>query len=383
LLVTWEAVKIFAVGIRRGVKGITDLEIDTPKIQADDEVLLKIIRVGLDGTDRTIVRENLFDPPPGENVMTLGHEAIGRVEEVGSKVKSLRVGDHVAPTVRRGCGRCASCLHGQSDTCSTGLFTERGIHKLHGYFTEYAVDKEEYLVKVPDELLDFAVLTEPLSIGEKVISDIKLVQSRLPWSCEHPEHRYDLPGWAGCKSALVVGAGPLGFMITSLLKLDSVETYVAEVVGEDVHRVKLIKELGAHYIHVTANEREEVERVTGPLDVIVEASGAVQLAIDLILSLGRNGIYVLTGLPFGVVGVCADGAALLRQLTRFNQVILGVVNSNKSHFEAALRDMVRLREEYGVALSQVVTHRYPLPEYKAAFENTDPNQLKIVLEIGS
>lgn len=374
-------IAIFAVGLRKSVTGVTHFDIEKPQIRADDEVLFKIIRVGLDGTDRTIVHENLFDPPPGEDVMTLGHEAVGRVEEVGAKVKTLKVGDYVVPTVRRGCGRCASCLHGQSDTCSTGLFTERGIHKLHGYFTEYAVDSEEYLVKVPDDLLDFAVLTEPLSISEKVLSDIRLIQSRLPWSCEHPEHRYDLPGWAGCKAALVVGAGALGFMIASLLRLDAVDTYVAEIAVEDVHRVGLVKELGTHYIHVTDMEGEGVERVTGPLDVIVEASGAVQLAIDLILALGRNGIYVLTGLPFGVVGVCADGARLLRQITRFNQAILGVVNSNRKHYEAALKDLQRVREQFGVPLSQVITHRYPLQEYREAFENQDPNALKIVLEM--
>jgi threonine dehydrogenase-like Zn-dependent dehydrogenase len=90
---------------------------------------------------------------------------VGVVEEVGSEVMSVTPGDTVVMTVRRGCGICPPCLHNQSDMCMTGLYTERGIHKRDGYFTEFVVDQEQYAVKVPPDLAKLAVFTEPLSIA--------------------------------------------------------------------------------------------------------------------------------------------------------------------------------------------------------------------------
>ncbi len=370
-----------ALGYQKGSQEIESFDIAKPAIQDDHEVLFKIIQAGIDGTDRALVRQQLWDPPPGQDFMIIGHEVLGRVEQVGDKATEFKVGDYIVPTIRRGCGLCASCLNSHSDTCSTGLFTERGIHKLNGYFTEYAVDHRDYVVKVPEDLIDFAVLTEPLSIGEKAISQLRLIQSRLPWACEHPEHAYDKPGWAGCKKGLVIGGGPLGLMIAGLLRLQGIDTHVAEIMGEDTFRVKLIKEFGGHYIHSMDKGREEIEKETGPLDVIIEASGSVKLAMDMILALARNGIYVLTGLPFGVEGVCSDGATLLRQIVRYNQVIIGVVNSNRTHFESAIEDLSRLRENYGVALSKFITHRFPFDDYQKAWDLKDPNAVKVVMEM--
>ena len=154
----------------RGEEGVHSFEMPMPEIVQDDDVLVRVEQVGLDGTDFNIVRMNLQDMAPGQETMTLGHEMVGKVEKIGSGVKTLSPGDVVTMTARRGCGQCHPCEHNQSDRCMTGLFTERGIHKLDGVLSEYVVDREQYIVKVPPELREFAVFTEPLSIVEKAIS---------------------------------------------------------------------------------------------------------------------------------------------------------------------------------------------------------------------
>lgn len=143
---------VIAVGLIRGQEGIQSFDLPKPEIQTPTQVLVRIVEAGIDGTDYAIVQGNEFDMHPEEDTMTLGHEAVGIVEEIGPEVKTLKEGDLVVSTVRRSCGLCAPCLHGRSDMCETGLFTERGIHKTHGFFTEYFVDDEEYIVKVPKAL---------------------------------------------------------------------------------------------------------------------------------------------------------------------------------------------------------------------------------------
>jgi threonine dehydrogenase-like Zn-dependent dehydrogenase len=374
---------MLAVGLKKGIKGVTSFEVEKPQIEQPNQVLVRVIQAGIDGTDHSIVKNNLFDPPLGQEYMILGHEAIGVVEEVGKEVKHLKVGDMVVPTVRRGCGLCASCLHGESDMCSTGLYTERGIRRKDGFFTEYFVDEEEYIVPVPAGLEKYGVLTEPISIAEKAIAEIRYIQNRLPWSCIHPDHRYETSGWGSCKTALVIGAGPLGFMLTALLRMQGVHTYVAEIVPEESIKIQLIKAMGAHYINVANIDKREIAKLTGSLDIVIEASGASELALNLITILGRNGIFVLTGIPLGAKQMCLDGHLLLRQMVSFNQVVIGSVNSNRTHFIAALKDIGRLRKTFGPPFARLITHRFRLEQYQEAFRVSSADSLKVVFDISS
>lgn len=369
-----------AIGLIRGEEGVQSFDLPKPKIASPSQVLVKVIEAGIDGTDRYIVNTNRFEPPGDEDVIIIGHEAVGRVEEIGRAVTDLKVGDVVVPTVRRGCGLCAPCLHNMSDYCETGLFTERGIHHRHGYFTEYFVDEEEYIVKVPEGVEHLAVLTEPISICEKAISEIRHIQERLPWACAHTEHRYQNAGWTGCKSALVIGAGSLGLLGLSLLRLDGMHTYMAEVAPEDSLRIKLAKGLGAHYINSKDKSPNEIAEITGDLDVIVEAAGAPRLALELISALGRNGACVMTGIPHNVGDVCLDGAVMMRELVEKNQVVFGSVNSNRRHFEMAFEHLPSLLENFGPILGRFITDRYPITEYNKAFEDVSDESVKAVFE---
>lgn len=382
---------MYAIGLKKDIKGAQAFEIEKPKVTKDDEVLLKIVHAGICGSDRSMIVYDSKDLPEGEDKIVLGHEAVGRVEEVGKKVKGLKVGDYVVPTVRRGCGVCLNCQMNQSDSCSTGFFKERGLHKLHGFFSEYIVDKEEFLVKVPKGLEDLAVLTEPMSIGEKVIENVGKIQSRIQWACPsatgkadiHDKHQYHKDEWGYCKRALVFGAGPIGFLAVCILRLAGVTTFVLENKDEDNIRVKLIKELGCTYIDSRKVTPNEITKITGPLDIMIEATGVSDYALNMLSSLSRNGIYVMTGIARGEREVCLDGNKLLSQIVRQNQVIIGVVNSNKDHFTKALEHLGELKKRFPKVAEQIVTRHIPLrsfDEINKELMQKDREHIKVVID---
>ncbi len=376
---------MFAVGMLKDRTGVHDFELAMPQIREPDEVLIRIKEVGLDGTDFNIVRYGLQDIAENRNEIALGHEGVGIVEAVGTEVKSLVPGDIVVITVRRGCGQCEPCAHNQSDMCTTGLFTERGIHKLDGLLTQYVVDKEQYVVKVPAEAVKLAVLTEPLSIVEKGIQELRIIQSRIPWFCPHTDHEWLSKDWGGCKVALVVGAGPLGLLATALIRLARAYTYVADIVPESHPKASLVKALEAHYIDARSKGPEELVRFcctpTGQLNVIFEASGAAETALRLVPLMSRSSIYAMTGIPRGDIEIQLDGALLVRRIVRYNQVLFGSVNSNRRHFEMALKDIDPINREFGGVLEKLITRRIQLRDYQQAFAATDVEQIKTVIEV--
>ncbi len=377
---------MLGVGLVKGQRGVHAFEMPMPEITEADEVLIRVKQVGLDGTDFNIVRLDLQDMAEGQETMTLGHEMTGVVEKVGESVSSFTPGDIVTMTARRGCGKCHPCQHNQSDMCMTGLFTERGIHKLNGSLQEFVVDSEDYIVKVPPEAQEHAVLSEPLSIVEKAIDQLRIIQSRLLWTCPHPEHAFLLPAWGGCKAALVLGAGTLGLLGSALLRMAEVAVLVADIVPREHMKASLVGALGSSYIEGTgktaAQLMEDCSVVAGSLDIILEASGAAETAVRMIDYMSRDSIYVMTGIPRGDLSVEVDAAQLVRQMVRNNQVLVGSVNSNRSHFETALADLPRIAEHFSDFLPRIVTHRFGLEDYAEAFASPGiDGHIKTVVQV--
>ncbi len=376
---------MLAIGMLRGKSGVHAFDLPKPEIKQPDEVLVRVKQAGVDGTDFNMVKHNLQDIAEGRDQIVMGHEMVGVVEAIGSEVKSVAPGDTVVMTVRRGCGICQPCLHNQSDMCMTGLYTERGIHKRDGFFTKFVVDQEQYVVKVPGDLARLAVFTEPLSIAEKGIEQISVIQSRLPWTCEHPDHTFLSSDWGKCKTALVLGAGPLGILATALLRLAEVYTYVADILPEESPKVHLVKHMGANYIDARSKSPKEMVDLccspTGNLDIIFEASGAAATAIELVNYMSRSSIYVMTGIPREELVIKVDAAQLVRQIVRYNQVVVGSVNSNRSHFDMALKNIPAINSQFGGMLEEMITNRFKLEEYEHIFSPIDQKHIKTVIEI--
>jgi threonine dehydrogenase-like Zn-dependent dehydrogenase len=128
-------------------------------------VLVRVLRVGLDGTDREINAGEYGTAPAGDEFLVLGHESLGVVDEIGTHVTELAVGDHVVARVRRA-GTSIYDLVDTPDMTTDGEYLEHGVSRVHGFLAEYYVEEPRYLIRVPDALADIAVLLEPTSIVE-------------------------------------------------------------------------------------------------------------------------------------------------------------------------------------------------------------------------
>jgi threonine dehydrogenase-like Zn-dependent dehydrogenase len=250
--------------------------------------------------------------------------------------------------------------------------------------TRYVVDQEQYVVRVPREAADLAVFAEPVSIAEKAIEQIKIIQARLPWTCPHPDHGFTSDSWGTCLNALIVGAGPLGLLATALLRLHDVNTWTTDIVPEDHIKAIMVKRLGATYADARNKGPQDLVQMCSlgsSLNIIIDASGAADTALELINHLARSSIYVMTGIPREGLLTQVDAAEIVRQIVRKNEVIVGSVNSNRSHFEMALRDIPRLASKFEGVLREMVTNRYAIEDFAKAFADSDPKHIKTVLDV--
>jgi len=160
-----------AVAVVPGKRQVELIEQEPPRLAAPTQVRLRMLEVGVCGTDREICAFQYGTPPAGSEHLVIGHESLGQVVEVGPAVTRLKQGDLVVTMVRRPCAHaeCVACRAGRQDFCFTGDFSERGIKNLHGFMTETVVDEERYMHLVPAALREMAVLVEPLTIAEKAI----------------------------------------------------------------------------------------------------------------------------------------------------------------------------------------------------------------------
>ncbi len=360
--------KIKAIGVRTGKKEPEIFEIEAPEIQKKNDVLLEMIHVGVCLTDKDILENSLVDAPLNEDKLILGHEAVAKVIETGADVKTVKKGDYVVMIPRHSCYICKPCKTGRSDFCETGKYTAAGQHKLHGYNSELYVEQEAHLVKVPDEIRDIAVLAEPFSIAEKAISQAEHIQKRIP-TLEFNKSK-----------AVVFGMGSVGMTAIAILRNRGIETYVLGRRDANDPKVKLAKGFGAKYVDIRGKNVNTIRDEIGRAEIVIEATGATQLVIDLIELMERNGIYIFLGIPKGAEELCFNIKGMINRIVRENLVIIGSVNSQKEHFEAALKDMADIQRKHPGIVNKIITNSYSIEEYKDAFSKEGDSHIKSIID---
>ncbi|HET9177404.1 MAG TPA: glucose 1-dehydrogenase [Terriglobia bacterium] len=363
-----------AIAIIPGTKEANIIQRPEPRLGAPDEIKLRVLRVGICGTDREEASGGRADAPPGQKDLVIGHEMFGQVEEVGTQVQSVQPGDFGCFTVRRGCGNCGACLNNRSDMCSTGDYTERGIKQRDGYETELVIDQLRYFVKVPREQAPLGVLSEPTSVAEKAIDEALAVQTvRIP-------NIPDAQKWLQGKQVLVAGLGPVGLLAAVALRLRGAEVLGLDIVDADSLRPRILQQLGGRYVDGRQTRPSALDDVYGQIDMIFEATGIARVEFDLLGALGINGVYVLTGIPGGDRPLQLDGAVLMRQLVLRNQVMIGSVNASRKHFEMAVEDLGKAYKTWGKTMEQIITHVVPYADFAQVLEKHPDNEIKAVVE---
>lgn len=349
-----------------GKAWLTDMT--EPAVHEPDDVLVQMVRVGVCGTDRHVMARS-FDPnrqlPSGSDFLVLGHEAVGRVQEVSRAVSSLRAGDFVVPTVRRGCGACYACNADQADLCVTGLYRERGIVGLHGFLSERVVDIEANLIRVPPELVEVAPLVESLCTPEKALRRISNARAHLP----NPTVR----------RALVTGTGPIAMLAVLALRLRGIETCDLARQPSDSLMARLIESAGATYVPLQDVDPERPRDRLGEFDAIIEATGAIEVAVCVLGALARNGVLDLVGGAAERKAVPLE-ASVLGSMVGRNLTVLGSVNANADDWQCAVADLSTMRTQYPGTLERMITHTFQMTETDVAFERV-PGQIKAIIQV--
>jgi threonine dehydrogenase-like Zn-dependent dehydrogenase len=344
-----------------------------PKLESPTAVKLRILNVGVCGTDREIASFQYgFPPPAGSDFLVMGHECLGEVIEAGPEVEDFKPGDLAIPMVRRPCDHpeCLACRSGRQDFCYTGDYKERGIKQLHGFLTERIVDESRFMNPVPKGIRDVAVLVEPLTIAEKGLLQALQIQHRLPWGT--PESRRH--------NAVVLGAGPVGLLGAMALKHACYSVTVYSRGREPDASADIVKAIGARYVSSQDCSIDQMAAEVGNIDLVYEATGASQLSFDVLAVLGTNGLFILTGVPGKHGPVSIDTDRIMRNLVLKNQCVLGTVNAGKDAFQNAVDDLTSFHATWPEAVRNLITGRFPLERFADPINNQ--SGIKNIVEIG-
>src|SRR5437870_9620265 len=220
-----------AIAVHPGKAGSIHL-VNVPKPAVDQVpdgrgVLVRVLRVGVDGTDKEINAAEYGAAPEGDDFLIIGHENFGVVEEVGPNVPDIiRPGGYVVASVRRP----GSSIYGKiglQDFTTDDVYFERGINLLHGYLTEYYVEDAQYVFPLPAALHEVGVLLEPTTVAEKGVNHAYEIQRRLKvWEP---------------RRACVLGSGTVGLLTALVLRLRGLELTVYSLPTKPNRNADLIK----------------------------------------------------------------------------------------------------------------------------------------------
>lgn len=304
-------------------------------------VLVRVLRVGVDATDREINEAKYGNAPPGYNFLVLGHECFGVVEEVGPNVTTVKPGDYVTCTVRRPGGSIYDRI-GRNDITSEETYYERGINLLHGFLTEYFVDDCEYLVRMPVGLRHLHVLAEPMSCAAKAVEQAYLAQHRLQvWNP---------------RRAFVLGSGQIGLLTTLILRLRGLEVYtLARSPGPHL-KAEIVEGLGAKYVSTKETSLHELAERIGKPDLILDATGSSAMAFRAMEVLAHNGALVWTSITGGQHRAEVPTDKLNIEWVLGNKLLVGSVNANRRHFEMGIEQLALGEMTFPGVIRKILTH---------------------------
>jgi glucose 1-dehydrogenase len=333
-----------AIAVRPGTpSSVHERDIPMPsidKIPDGKGILVKVLKVGVDATDREINDALYGNPPPGDDFLVLGHESFGIVKAVGPNVRNIKVGDYVTATVRRPGGSIYDKI-GTYDMTSEETYYERGINLLHGYLTEFFVDHEDYIVRVPKGLKKLHVLMEPMSCAAKAIHQAFEAQRRMKvWSP---------------KRAFVLGAGQIGLLSTLVLRLKGIEVYtLARAAGPHL-KSSIVEGMEANYVATSQSSLEQLAKKVGKADLIIDATGSSAIAFSAMEALGHNGVLVWTSITGGKVTTTVPSDKINIEWVLGNKLLVGSVNANREHFESGIKDLALGEVMYPGVLEKILT----------------------------
>jgi L-iditol 2-dehydrogenase len=332
--------------------------IPVPEPEAD-EVLCKIHAVAICGSDPKFIHGDMKGIWPPYYPFVIGHEWAGEVVELGSAVKSLRIGQRVSGEAHAGCGVCEMCKSGRYNLCLNYGRKEKGHrhygHNSTGSYAQYGVFKERSLTMIPESVpYDQASIIDAAGTGL---------------------HAIERTGITPGGTVAIFGPGPIGMVVGKVARLLGTSRVIMIGRGD-----RLKKSLETCADHVIDFEREpvvdRVRELTNGLgaDVVFECSGAPG-TIDQSLQVTRKGGKIsLLGIPSpGTKTPIDDRKLILDEITLYGSR----ANPNVSGKLLAMIDTGKLD------VSDLVTHHFPIDEFSEAldtFVHRKEGAIKVIIE---
>jgi threonine 3-dehydrogenase len=322
-------------------------EVDVPKIGIND-VLIKVLRTGICGTDVHIYKWNEWAQETIPVPMTIGHEFVGRIVETGSNVVDFFPGDLVSGEGHVVCGRCRNCLAGRRHLCAHTLGV--GVNRPGAYAEYIALPMTNIWRHHESVSLDVAAIFDPF--GNAV----------------HTALSFPVLG----EDVLVTGAGPIGIMAAAVARHAGARyTVITDV---NPYRLALARKLGVTLaVDVRETSLRDVQKqlgMTEGFDVGLEMSGNPAALRDMIANMSHGARIAMLGIPSGEMSM--DWHAVI-----FNMLTIKGIYGREM-YETWYKMTVML--ESGLDITPVITHRFPYTEFERGFEAMlSGNSGKVVL----
>ena len=322
--------------------GLELVEIPEPEC-GDKDVKIRVLRVGLCGTDLHLEQWDEWAAATVRAPMTLGHEFFGEVVEVGADVDHVAVGDRVSGEGHLVCGTCRNCRAGRRHLCINTVGV--GVNR-DGAFADYVViPATNAWVQPPDLDPDLGALFDPL--GNAV----------------HTTLSYDMVG----EDVLITGAGPIGCMAIAVAKHAGARKVVITDINDG--RLALAAAAGADLV-VDVSAGQTLRDAQGQLgmaegfDIALEMSGSPAAVEDLLANMNHGGRVAMLGLPKDRYAI-DWGRVITHMLT-----LRGIYGREMFETWYLMGSMLATSPELRTAVSSVVTGRYAAAEWQAAFDET-------------
>lgn len=316
-------------------EGLWAEDVATPELGHND-VLIKIRKTAICGTDIHIYEWNEWAQNTIPVPMTVGHEFVGEIVELGSEVQGLKAGQRVSGEGHVTCGHCRNCRAGRRHLCPNTRGV--GINR-PGAFAEYlalpAVNVYPLPESIPDEI---AAFLDPLG------------------NATHTALSFDLVG----EDVLITGAGPIGCMAAGIARHAGARRVVVTDLND--YRLGLARDLGADCtVNVETQDLQAAARelgLTEGFDVGLEVSGNARALNQMISAMVNGGRIAMLGLPAGEV------ALDLNRIIFKGLFLKGVYG--REMFETWYKTTAML--DSGLDISPVLTHELPVANFETGFD---------------
>jgi L-iditol 2-dehydrogenase len=320
-------------------KGRFDIhEVPVPKIQNDTDVLVRIKTVGVCGSDIHYYTTGRIGSQVVQYPFVVGHESAGIVEQVGRKVKAVKVGQRVAIDPAVSCGKCDQCKAGREHTCRHLRFMG-APGQMEGSMQEYVVIRGRNCFPLKTQMtFDQGALSEPLAIA--VYSVERSALSRK-------------------SNVAILGVGPIGMSVFHVLRTKGVgRVYVTDKIAERLAFAGRLKPAWVGNPERVDIVKEIEDQDPLQLDSVYECSGSPEAIAQGVQLLKPGGQLVIVGIP-----EVDDISLPIHELRRKEISIINI--RRQVHCTSKAIDLLAKRK---IKMDSLVTHHFPLEETQRAFD---------------